>query len=73
MYGLALRGTFIVDPNGLIRCSQVYDDGVGRSADEVIRVIKALQFFESNGRVCPFNWKGNTAQTIIPTQEGKGE
>ena len=59
MSGLALRGTFIVDPKGQIRSATVNDDGVGRSSDEIIRTLKALQFFDKNGKVCPFNWKGD--------------
>lgn len=50
--GVALRGLFIIDPEGLVRYSVVHDNDVGRSSDEVIRVLKALQ----TGGLCPMNW-----------------
>ena len=51
--GVPLRATFIVDPQGVIRWSQVNDLSVGRSVDEVLRVLDALQTDE----LCPCNWK----------------
>lgn len=51
--GVALRATFIVDPDGIIRWAQVNDLSVGRSVDEVLRVLDALQTDE----LCPCNWK----------------
>src|SRR3546814_10618874 len=51
--GVALRATFIVDPEGVIRYSAVNDLSVGRSPDEVLRVLDALQTDE----LCPRNWK----------------
>ena len=51
--GVALRGTFIVDPDGVLRWSQINDLGVGRNVDEVLRVLDALQTDE----LCPCNWK----------------
>lgn len=50
--GISLRGLFIIDPEGIIRYSVVHDLNVGRSADETIRVLKALQ----TGGLCPLNW-----------------
>jgi lipoyl-dependent peroxiredoxin subunit C len=55
--GVALRATFIVDPDGIIRWAQVNDLSVGRSVDEVIRVLDALQTDE----LCPCNWKKGDA------------
>ena len=51
--GVALRATFIVDPNGVIRFASVTDMSVGRNVDEVLRVLDALQTDE----LCPCNWK----------------
>jgi peroxiredoxin (alkyl hydroperoxide reductase subunit C) len=49
----ALRGTFIIDPEGTLRWYQVSDNNVGRSVDEVLRVVDALQ----SGKQCPVDWK----------------
>ena len=51
--GHALRGTFIIDPEGMLRYALYHDDGVGRSTDECLRVLKALQ----TGELCPASWK----------------
>lgn len=57
MRGAALRGIFIIDKDQVIRSVQVNDDAVGRSVDEALRLIKAFQFADKNGEVCPANWK----------------
>ncbi|KAK7696435.1 Peroxiredoxin-2 [Cerrena zonata] len=54
--GIALRGLFIIDPKGILRQITVNDLPVGRSVDETIRLIKAFQFTEKYGEVCPANW-----------------
>lgn len=54
--GVALRGTFIIDPNGVLRQFSVNDLPVGRSVSECLRLIKAFQFVEKHGEVCPANW-----------------
>ena len=51
--GIALRGTFIIDPEGKLRYSCVHDLGIGRSVDETVRVLQALQ----TGELCPVGWK----------------
>jgi len=51
--GIALRGTFIVDPDGVLRYALYHDLGVGRSVDELLRVLQALQ----TGELCPASWK----------------
>lgn len=51
--GVALRGLFIIDPEGIVRYQVVTDDNVGRSVDETLRVLDALQ----TGGLCPANWK----------------
>jgi peroxiredoxin (alkyl hydroperoxide reductase subunit C) len=55
--GIALRGLFIIDPKGVLRQITVNDLPVGRSVDETIRLIKAFQFVEKHGEVCPANWQ----------------
>ena len=59
--GIALRGTFIVDPKGVVRAAHIHDLPVGRNIDEVVRVIKAFQFVEKHGEVCPANWNEGKA------------
>jgi alkyl hydroperoxide reductase subunit AhpC len=55
--GLAARGTFIIDPKQKIRVAQINDLPIGRSVDEVLRLLEAIQYFEKNGEVCPAGWK----------------
>ncbi|ABR50402.1 alkyl hydroperoxide reductase/ Thiol specific antioxidant/ Mal allergen [Alkaliphilus metalliredigens QYMF] len=50
--GIALRGLFIIDPEGILRYSVVHDLNVGRSVEETLRVLQGLQ----SGGLCPFNW-----------------
>jgi alkyl hydroperoxide reductase subunit AhpC len=55
--GVSFRGTFIIDPNGVLRQYSVNDLPVGRSIDEVLRLVQAFQFTDKNGEVCPAKWK----------------
>lgn len=55
--GVAFRGAFIIDKNGLVRSQLVNDLPLGRNFDEVIRLVEALQFHEEHGEVCPAGWK----------------
>lgn len=55
--GVALRGTFIVDPRGIVRSAVVNDLPVGRSVDEILRLLKAFQHTDVHGEVCPAGWK----------------
>jgi alkyl hydroperoxide reductase subunit AhpC len=55
--GVARRGLFIVDGSNLLRHVCVHDNGVGRSVDETLRVINAIQYTDKFGEVCPANWK----------------
>lgn len=70
MYGAALRGLFVIDTLGKIRAMQINDDAVGRNVDETLRIIKAFQFADENGQVCPAGWKPGQS-TIIPDQTQK--
>ena len=67
--GVALRGTFLIDKEGVVRHAVINDLPLGRSIDEALRMVDALEFHESHGDVCPANWKeGEEAMT--PTAEG---
>lgn len=71
MYGAALRGLFIIDPEGTIRSIQINDDAVGRSVDETLRVLKAFQYAADHPHeVCPANWKPG-GRTIKNNHEDK--
>jgi len=67
--GIAYRGLFLIDKQGVIRHALVNDLPLGRSIDEVIRTLDALVFHEKNGEVCPANWS-HGAKAMQPTQEG---
>ncbi len=66
---VALRGLFLIDKTGIVRHQVVNDLPLGRSVDEALRMVQALQYFEQNGEVCPANWKQG-ANTIKPTIDG---
>ncbi len=56
--GLALRGTFLIDPDGRIKLCEIHDNGIGRDASELLRKVKAAQYVASHpGEVCPARWK----------------
>ena len=54
--GIALRGLFIINPEGKVEAATVHNLPVGRSTDETLRVIKGFQFVAKHGEVCPANW-----------------
>ena len=56
--GIALRGLFLIDKDGIVQHQVVNNLPLGRSVDEALRMVDALQFFEKNGEVCPADWKG---------------
>ena len=64
--GIALRGLFLIDKEGIVRHALVNDLPLGRSVDEALRLVQALQFFETNGEVCPANWQQGKS-TIKPS------
>ncbi len=55
--GAALRGLFLIDKNGIVQHQVVNNLPLGRSVDEALRLVDALQFTEKHGEVCPANWK----------------
>jgi alkyl hydroperoxide reductase subunit AhpC len=63
--GVALRGLFVIDPKGIVRHVTINDLPIGRSVDEVLRVVQAVQFADEHGEVCPANWTPGGA-TITP-------
>jgi len=66
---VALRGTFLIDKDGVIQHMVVNNLPLGRNIDEAVRMVDALQHFEKHGEVCPAGWhKGEEAMT--PTAEG---
>jgi peroxiredoxin (alkyl hydroperoxide reductase subunit C) len=70
--GIALRGTFLIDRDGIVRHAVVNDLPLGRNIDEALRMVDALQFHEKHGDVCPANWQeGKEAMT--PTAAGVAE
>lgn len=65
--GVAFRGAFIIDQDGLVRSQIVNDLPLGRNFDEVIRIVEALQFHQEHGEVCPAGWnKGDKGMTASP-------
>ena len=65
---IAFRGLFLIDKNGVIRHLLINDLPLGRSVDEALRMVDALQFNEENGEVCPANWvKGKAAMKATHT------
>lgn len=69
--GVALRGLFLIDGEGVVRHQVVNDLPLGRSVDEALRMVKALQFFEKNGEVCPANWKEGAATIKADPENSK--
>ncbi|MHB0887577.1 MAG: redoxin domain-containing protein [Acidithiobacillus sp.] len=64
---VALRGSFLIDRQGVVRHQVVNDLPLGRNIDEMIRMVDALQFFEEHGDVCPAQWeKGKAAMKATP-------
>ncbi len=66
---IALRGLFLIDKAGIVRHMLVNDLPLGRSVDEALRVIDALQYTEEHGEVCPANWRKGEA-AMKPTADG---
>jgi peroxiredoxin (alkyl hydroperoxide reductase subunit C) len=70
--GIALRGLFLIDKEGKLRHMVVNDLPIGRSVDEALRVLDALQFHEKHGEVCPADWHPGEA-TMKPDPVGSKE
>ena len=70
--GVALRGLFLINPEGNVEYQVVHNLGVGRSVDETLRVLEAFQYVAKNGEVCPANWKKGS-DTMKPDPKGSQE
>jgi peroxiredoxin (alkyl hydroperoxide reductase subunit C) len=65
--GVALRGVFIIDKEGVVRSQVINDLPSGRNIDELVRLVEALQFHEEHGEVCPAGWtKGDKGMDASP-------
>lgn len=70
--GVALRAIVIIDKNNIVQHLSINNSSVGRDIDEVLRVLKGIQFTQEHGNVCPANWHEGQ-ETIKPTHEGLEE
>ncbi len=71
--GLALRGTFVINPEGQIKVCEIHDLGIGRNAAELLRKVKAAQYVASHpGEVCPAKWKEGE-KTLKPSLDLVGK
>ncbi|MFT6985128.1 MAG: peroxiredoxin (alkyl hydroperoxide reductase subunit C) [Psychromonas sp.] len=66
--GVALRGSFLIDKNGVVRHQVVNDLPLGRNIDEMLRMVDALQFHEEHGEVCPAQWAKDKAGMVESTE-----
>ena len=71
--GLALRGTFVINPEGVIKTAEVHSNEIARDVSETLRKLKAAQFTAANpNQVCPAKWKEG-AQTLTPSLDLVGK
>ena len=71
--GLALRGSFVVNPEGVIKLCEIHDNGIGRDAKELLRKVRAAQYVASHpGEVCPAKWDEG-AKTLKPSLDLVGK
>ena len=71
--GLALRGTFVINPEGQIKLCEIHDNGIGRDAKELLRKVQAAQYVANNpGQVCPAKWTPGAA-TLAPSLDLVGK
>jgi peroxiredoxin (alkyl hydroperoxide reductase subunit C) len=71
--GLALRGSFVINPEGKIKVAEIHDNGIGRDASELLRKVKAAQYVASHpGEVCPAKWQEG-AKTLKPSLDLVGK
>jgi peroxiredoxin len=71
--GLALRGTFIINPEGVIKTLEIHDNAIARDVKETLRKLKAAQFVAANpGQVCPAKWNEG-AKTLTPSLDLVGK
>lgn len=68
--GMALRATFIIDPEGIVQFELIHADGIGRNVEEILRNLDALQYVKKYGEVCPAGWTPGK-DTMVPDPEKK--
>ena len=71
--GLALRGTFVINPDGVIKTAEIHDNAIARDVKETLRKLKAAQYVANNpGQVCPAKWNEG-AKTLTPSLDLVGK
>ena len=71
--GMALRGTFVINPEGQIKLCEIHDNGIGRDATELLRKVQAAQYVAAHpGEVCPAKWTPG-AETLAPSLDLVGK
>lgn len=71
--GVALRGSFVINPEGKIKAYEIHDNGIGRNAEELLRKVQAAQFVAEHGdQVCPAKWKPGE-ETLTPSLDLVGK
>lgn len=71
--GVALRGTFVINPEGVIKLCEIHDLGIGRSATELLRKVQAAQYVATHkGQVCPASWQPG-GETLAPSLDLVGK
>ena len=71
--GIHLRGTFIIDKNGILRHMTINDLPVGRNVNETLRLVKAFQYADDHGEVCPEGWEDGAATMEASVESQKTE
>jgi NADH-dependent peroxiredoxin subunit C len=71
--GLALRGTFVINPEGVIKLCEIHDNGIGRDAKELLRKVQAAQYIAAHpNEVCPAKWQPGD-ETLAPSLDLVGK
>lgn len=71
--GMAMRGTFLANPEGIVKVAEIHDGGIGRSAADMLRKVKAAQYVATHdGEVCPAAWEEGEA-TLVPSLDLVGK
>src|SRR5690554_980587 len=71
--GLALRGTFVINPEGVIKLYEIHDNGIGRDTKELLRKVQAAQYIAAHpNEVCPAKWQPG-AETLAPSLDLVGK
>ena len=71
-HGIALRGVFIINKDGILKSATINHNDLGRNIEEVLRTLDAIDYTETNGEVCPANWKSG-GKAMKPNAESLKE